>query len=117
MHGILWGLVIAVVVLGLLRLFGNAARPGPGAVADKLKQGARVLDVRTAEEFAGGHYAGAINIPVQDLERRAGELGARTQPIVVYCRSGNRSATAVQILRQAGFTDLTNAGGLGNMPR
>ena len=51
-----------------------------------VESGARLVDVRTPGEFAAGHLPGAINIPVQDLERRLHELGPKQAPIVVYCR-------------------------------
>lgn len=70
-----------------------------------------LLDVRTPEEFASGHIRGAVNIPVDALERRLGEV-PDDQPIVVYCRSGNRSAQASQILAQAGYTRIYDLGGI-----
>jgi rhodanese-related sulfurtransferase len=63
----------------------------------KLKSGAVVVDVRTAEEFQSGAYPGAINIPVQELEWRADEIpGAK--PVIVYRASGMRSALAERVL-------------------
>lgn len=66
-----------------------------------------VLDVRTPAEYGEGHVPGAVNIPHTELTARIGELaGARERDIVVYCRSGNRSAQALKALRDAGFTRL-----------
>lgn len=70
-----------------------------------------LIDVRTPEEFASGHIEGAVNIPVDALAGRLSEVPAG-QPIVVYCRTGNRSATASQILADAGYTDIYDLGGL-----
>lgn len=70
-----------------------------------------LIDVRTPEEFAGGHIEGALNIPVEALAGRLGEVPTG-QPIVVYCRSGNRSATASQILADAGYSGIYDLGGL-----
>lgn len=81
----------------------------------KIKQGATVVDVRTPQEYATGHYEGATNIPLQDLQGRLTELGDKQKAIVVYCASGMRSAQAAKVLAAAGFTDVTNAGGLGNL--
>ncbi|MCC6995380.1 MAG: rhodanese-like domain-containing protein, partial [Deltaproteobacteria bacterium] len=67
-------------------------------------QGALLLDVRTAGEFAGGHIEGALNIPVQELGQRLGELGDKARPIVVYCRSGKRSSRAASMLKGAGHS-------------
>jgi phage shock protein E len=66
-----------------------------------------VLDVRTPEEFAAGHLPGAINIPHTELASRVAELdGSRESDIVVYCRSGARSATALGVLEKSGFKRL-----------
>ncbi len=70
-----------------------------------------LIDVRTAEEFASGHIPGAVNIPVESLQSRLSEVSG-DQPIVVYCRSGNRSAQASQILAQAGYTSIYDLGGI-----
>jgi len=78
--------------------------------------GARVVDVRTPDEFADGAYPGAVNIPLASLASRAGELGPKDGPIVLYCASGARSAQAARLLKQAGFTNVVNAGGLSDMP-
>ncbi|MBE2249677.1 MAG: rhodanese-like domain-containing protein [Myxococcus sp.] len=66
-------------------------------------EGALLLDVRTWAEFRETHLPRALNVPVQDLPSRLGELGPTTRPIVVYCRSGGRSAQACALLRQAGY--------------
>lgn len=71
----------------------------------RVAAGAVLLDVRTPAEFDGGHVEGAKNIPVQELAARAGEL-PRGAAIVVYCRSGGRSATATQLLRGRGHDVL-----------
>ena len=70
-----------------------------------------LLDVRTPEEFTSGHIAGAVNISVQTLPSRLSEV-PKDQPIVVYCRLGNRSATASQILIDAGYTQVYDLGGI-----
>lgn len=67
--------------------------------------GALVLDVRTPAEFGEGHIEGARNIPVHELGARIGEL-QRGRDVVVYCRSGGRSAAATAILRKASFRVL-----------
>ncbi|MEZ4388062.1 MAG: rhodanese-like domain-containing protein [Candidatus Krumholzibacteriia bacterium] len=68
-----------------------------------------ILDVRTEREFAGGHLAGAVLIPVQQIQQRVGELaGVKDRPVLVYCRSGNRSTVAAKVLVDAGFTDVIN---------
>ena len=70
-----------------------------------------LIDVRTPEEFASGHISGAVNIPVDSLSSRLSEV-PQGQPLVVYCRSGNRSATASEILADAGYSSIYDMGGL-----
>lgn len=72
-----------------------------------------VIDVRTPEEFAAGHVAGAININVEaaDFDEQIAALDAE-DAYLVYCRSGRRSALAADQMAEAGFTDIIDAGGL-----
>ena len=76
-----------------------------------------VVDVRTPMEFTGGAYPNAINISLDELEKRIDELGSKDRKIILYCASGARSAYAQQMLMQMGFTDVENGGGLMNMMR
>jgi phage shock protein E len=85
-------------------------------VKDKIAAGARVVDVRTPAEFKDGSYPGAINIPVSLIPVRMNELEPKDKPVVLFCASGARSGQAARMLKQAGFVDVTNAGGLDNMP-
>lgn len=64
-----------------------------------------IVDVRTPEEFADGHIEGAIVIPVSELVDRLDEL-APEDDLLIYCRTGNRSTTAMTILTANGFTQL-----------
>lgn len=72
-----------------------------------------VLDVRTAEEFAQGHLEGAVNIDVTapGFGESVADLPTDA-PVVVYCRSGNRSAAAASQLAALGFSTVVDAGGL-----
>jgi rhodanese-related sulfurtransferase len=76
--------------------------------------GAQLLDVRNPDEFASGHLPEALNIPVADLGQRLAEVGSKERPVVVYCRSGGRSARAAQELVGAGWTTVLDLGGIGN---
>lgn len=74
---------------------------------------ALIVDVRTPEEFASGHYPGAINIPYDSVvEGLSARSVHRDTALVLYCRSGNRSGKALATLRSAGFSRLQNAGDL-----
>jgi rhodanese-related sulfurtransferase len=71
-----------------------------------------VLDVREADEYKGGHVLGAIHIPLGKLKERIGELEKyRNQPMVVICRSGNRSGSACVMLGKGGFSQAYNLEG------
>jgi rhodanese-related sulfurtransferase len=89
------------------------SRADATAARKLVDEGATLLDVRTPQEFSGGHVKGAVNIPVQVLGARHHELD-RSRPVVVYCQSGGRSASAARFLRKAGFTSVHD---VGPMPR
>ena len=83
----------------------------------KLRSGEKIvlLDVRTPQEFSGetGHVGGAILLPIQDLAMRIEELRSfEGTPIVVYCRTDNRSRMAISILGQNGFSAVRMKGGI-----
>jgi phage shock protein E len=82
----------------------------------KIKEGALIVDVRSAEEFAEEHFPAAVNIPVDEIQQRLQEFGDRNKPLVLYCASGSRSAYAARVLKSSGFVDVINAGGLYDMP-
>jgi len=75
-----------------------------------------VVDVRTPEEFEGGAYPDAINIPLDEIMERLDELGENAaREIVVYCASGARSAYAQRMLMEVGYSNVKNGGGIGTM--
>lgn len=76
-------------------------------------QGAVLVDVRSAFEYAMSHLDGAINIPVEELGTRTSELDPDAE-IVVYCLSGHRSEQAAQILTGAAFTHVHDLGSIAN---
>jgi len=81
-----------------------------------IKSGAKIIDVRTSEEFNEEHYPNALNIPVDQIRQRLVEFGEKNGPIVLYCASGARSAFAARMLKSAGYTNVINAGGLADLP-
>jgi len=105
----------ALAAFVLVRRLQNKKAP-PSLVRQKLESGARVIDVRSAQEFAGGSFPKAQNIPLDSLPSRMGEL-PKDRTIVLFCASGARSGKAARLLKKAGFTDVLSAGGLGDMPR
>jgi rhodanese-related sulfurtransferase len=104
MNTILWLLPLALLAWLLLRNRG-ASREALAALAGRQPQR---VDVRTGAEFAAGHAEGSLNIPLDHLPRRLGELD-KARPVVVACASGARSGMAADLLRQAGF-EAVNAG-------
>ncbi len=71
-----------------------------------------MLDVREDAEVRGGKIKGARHIPLAQLKNRMTELEqSKEKPVLVYCRSGNRSAHACNLMTKAGFQDVSNLGG------
>ncbi|MBK8026894.1 MAG: rhodanese-like domain-containing protein [Chloroflexi bacterium] len=123
--------VVAVVAIALVFAILMTGTPSPapansttvaGAIADlspasyvseysESNKPHYLLDVRTPEEFASGHLANAANISVETLADNLASV-PKDVPIVVYCRSGNRSAQAAQILAQNGYTAIYDLGGI-----
>ncbi|NOK12116.1 rhodanese-like domain-containing protein [Corallococcus exercitus] len=112
--------VTAAAFVGLLVVACAHSRPEDAAVGPEARRrveaGATLLDVRSPEEFAAGHLQGAVNIPVDQLEQRLGELGSPQTPVVVYCRSGARSSRAERLLKEKGFQDVFNLGPMSAWP-
>ncbi|WP_261858106.1 rhodanese-like domain-containing protein [Photobacterium sanguinicancri] len=79
-----------------------------------IEQGAFLVDVRTPGEFSQGHLTGSTNYPLDTIDTAFADVDKST-PIVVYCRSGNRSGQAMNYLKKAGFTQIYNGGGLEEM--
>jgi len=117
------GVVIALAffVFNQLGIFGGGGggtsvsqRIDPQTYTSSFQQPERehiLVDVRTPGEFASGYIPGAINIPVEQLSSRLSELPQDAE-IVLYCRSGNRSASAARTLSQAGYSDIYDLGGI-----
>jgi rhodanese-related sulfurtransferase len=88
---------------------------GASAEVTSIAPGTFIVDVRTPAEFASAHFPGAVNIPLDQLEKRLSEFGAADRPIIVYCRSGRRSGLAKDLLRRAGYSRVLNGGSLTHM--
>ena len=84
-------------------------------VQTQVEQGAKLYDVRTAEEFAAGHFERAENLPLADIQ--AGKFPSidKETMLFIYCQSGNRSAQATELLHKAGFPNITDLGGLSDV--
>jgi phage shock protein E len=107
----------ALVLYFAWKRFGPNHAASGVVIREKIAGGALILDVRTSGEYSSGAYPKARNIPLDVLGSKLDKLGAKDKSIIVYCASGSRSVPATKILKAAGFTDVTNAGGLRSMPR
>lgn len=112
-------LLISIVVvsgLGLLwpmfaRSSGNAVNPGEATLLIN-REDAFVLDVREADEFAGGHLPDARNIPGSKLAERISEIEKyKDKPVIVCCATGMRSNKACAELKKQGFSRINNLAG------
>lgn len=87
---------------------------------EKIDNGAILIDVRSASEYASGHIDGAINIDVNYILNLKGELEynnrniAKTTVVILYCRSGNRSLQAANKLIELGYTNVYDLGSIDN---
>ena len=112
---------IAALITGIA-LFLPACGPAPeggssitGAeLAQRIREGTAplILDVRSAEEFQGGHVPGAVNIPHDQLSERLAELEiSDSEEIVVHCQSSRRAAFAENLLAESGYTRVRDLDG------
>ena len=74
--------------------------------------GAVLLDVRTPREYREGRIPGSKNIPLQDIDKTEQIADNKDTPLFVYCYSGARSSHAVAALREMGYTNVKNLGGI-----
>jgi rhodanese-related sulfurtransferase len=77
---------------------------------DLIKNGGQIIDVRTKQEFQGGHIKGSVNIPLNELSSQIGKL-KKDKPVITCCASGMRSASAKSTLKSKGFSEVHNGGG------
>lgn len=113
---------ICVVVVVIIKVLGKGENKNMGykqitmdEAMEIFKQPGEyiILDVRTFEEFNGGHIPGAICIPNENIgSEPPAELSDKDQLIYVYCRSGNRSKKAAQKLVDMGYTNIVEFGGI-----
>lgn len=95
-----------------MSIFGAAQFGVPTTTVDELRPDAVMVDVREPDEWAAGHAPNAIHIPLGELPSRLDELPDTDDTIAIVCRSGGRSARAVEWLEQQGFDVANVAGGM-----
>ena len=110
--------VVAFALAGVVayQMLTGGESASPEAVVEALEGGATVVDVRTDEEYASGHVAGALhaNVLGDQFEQRMAALD-RDAPVYLYCASGVRSGRAARVLEGMGFQRVVNAGGIGDL--
>lgn len=95
----------------MFRLFKDMlAATDDEQLVDEIRNGAYLVDVRTASEYAGGTVKGAVNIPLNELESSLDRFKGKAS-IVVFCQSGNRSGKAKNMLKKNDFRQVLNGGG------
>ncbi|MCD6023201.1 MAG: sulfurtransferase [Fibrobacteria bacterium] len=93
------------------------AGSGPSVdFAELRRRGAQIVDVRSPDEYRGGHINGSMNLPLPHLERHLGKL-RKDKPVITCCASGMRSASAKRALEENGFAEVVNGGGWAGLSR
>jgi len=98
-----YNLFLVFMLLGLLSACSKVSDETVIQAREAVNKGGVIVDVRTPSEFNVRHVTGAVNIPLQSLTKDYVRL-SKEKPVIVYCRSGNRSATATKFLTQKGYT-------------
>ena len=96
----------------LFNFFNNTADINTSVAEYKTNVGAVLLDVRTLEEYSDGHIDGSVNIPLDRIYSVENVVKDKSTPLYVYCLSGGRSGLAVSYLKQIGYTNVKNIGGI-----
>lgn len=101
----------------MLGIFKNLFAAGDNTkLKEIIEAGAVLIDVRSPGEFASGHIKGSVNIPLDQIGSQLQVL-KKDKPIVVFCRSGNRSRAAKAILEQKGFSNITDGGSINDVTK
>lgn len=98
--------------MGLFNFFRNTADINTGVAEYETNVGAVLLDVRTSEEYRDGHIDGSVNIPLDRISSIENTVKDKSTPLYVHCLSGGRSGQAVSYLKQMGYTNVKNIGGI-----
>jgi len=105
--------IIAVAVIATFILWKRMSLVSEETAREHLANGALIIDVRSPEEFHQGKVPGAINLPLGELREKISQrVKDKSQPLLVHCLSGGRSAIAKQQLKSLGYTNVFNLGSL-----
>ena len=86
--------------------FGDTSKK----ISEFIEKEAVIIDVRTYEEFAGGHIKNSKNIPLQIIETKINDIKKLNKPVIVCCKSGMRSTQAHSILNRNGIESMNGGG-------
>ena len=104
-------LILVVAVLAAFILLKRAGQISIKDARERLKGGALVIDVRSAGEFASGHLANAINLPVDQIEATLPQrVKDKSRVLLLHCQSGARSGAAKKKLKALGYANAFNLG-------
>lgn len=78
------------------------------------EKSAIIIDVRTNDEYENGHIENAINIPLDEINNITSYISDKNTYIIVYCKSGNRSKNALELLKKIGYSNVYNLGAMSN---
>lgn len=117
---IIVGVLVLIFGLGFLALSARSSTGKSDANAITIEQvnrevsenTAALLDVRTPEEYSQGHFEGAELLSLQAIEQGELPSASKDTTLYVYCRSGSRSSQAARLLKEAGYGDVVDLGGL-----
>lgn len=98
----------------MLLIFKNLFKSTNVDLAQLIKDGAVIIDVRSKAEYATGHVKGSINIPLEQIGSNTDKLKSHNH-IITCCRSGNRSGMAKRTLESKGFKNVSNGGSWQNV--
>jgi len=95
----------------MFKFIKSLLSPGRSPEMDRLlKEGAKVVDVRTPGEFSQNHVSGSVNIPLPTIAKNLKKFKNSKQPIILCCASGNRSGQALRFLKKNGIDNVYNGG-------
>ncbi len=107
-------LVVATVVLAYSLFAQNSGDMSAAELKEMIDSGTPeylLVDVRTPGEYAGGYIPSAVNIPLQQIADTPPQV-AKDSLVILYCRSGNRSSQAARLLKEMGYSNIVDFGGI-----
>jgi phage shock protein E len=112
MNIFIWVIIVGAIAAFLL--LQRLGRVTPATAQEWLNKGALVIDVRSPEEFQERSLPGVINIPLGQLGEEIGRHAPdKAQPLLLHCRSGNRSGMGTSTLKKMGYQHVFNLGSYG----